>query len=71
MQPLELVDVALVGLHQQHVHLVQIVAIFGGGIGEALAQLLHMLSALTTGSALLMHVLLRRSTAVAVPGAGN
>ncbi len=40
MQPLELVDVALVGLHQQQVDLVQIVAIFGGCIGEALAQLL-------------------------------
>ncbi|MFE3969193.1 MFS transporter [Stenotrophomonas sp. YIM B13575] len=39
--------------------------------GEALAQLLHMLSALTAGSALLLHVLLRRSTAVAVPGAGS
>ena len=34
--------------------------------GEALAQLLHVLSALTAGSSLLLHVLLRRSPAVAV-----
>ncbi|SES70803.1 MFS transporter [Stenotrophomonas indicatrix] len=35
--------------------------------GEALAQLLHVLSALTAGSALLLHVLLRPPPAIAVP----
>ncbi|MOA12507.1 hypothetical protein D3C78_1325080 [compost metagenome] len=75
VQPLELIDVALVGAHQQQIHLVQIVAVLGGGVGEALAQLLPRQSGEVLlqclgqhrliDDALLEHQLLHRRQAVA------